>query len=617
MTLDASRKRTVIVIILLTASVSLLSYLLWPFEYTLTITNSKGNEVVSDVTIEDENGNIIVDSRGGQVRENLWKGVYIVTIHSNGYEIEKFEIDNRIGFDAEFEIRHDVVLEPIVISLNMFRFYDPTKTIRLSPEFLINGTDILGDAVNSEINVSSKVIYGNYTVAASTENFGRTFSLLGEKIVVNETKTDELTLGPNENFMVIDGKEVGYILNFLGDYLILSSDESVIDFDKGFPKQFYLYKKDHVVSMGDMVFLMCERRSYEISGADPTFFVPLDKNFRIAGSSENETDCYASALNGNIPSMLGGTEVSDFVFNDATGSSGGTNLEMVNLNSKERKVEVAFSFDIEAGRYVRDDNKGDGALSPCDRNLYSLGLDQDEIICDDADKIAWFSGLFNSTEDGYPWSSAVQGYRDIVSYSERYGIPVTHFIVQRDYKALGQLYPETTDYLREMVDKDLVEIGSHTRYHSNFETLDAQEILEDMRESKIFFEGEFNMTIEGFRAPYHRIGDYGDFVEALRSSGYSYWSNNPTSFDSGEIQQKPYNFAMTYSSISRLRSIMSSQERVVTLAHPWNLYYDEYTISGETYLRRNDTNAKLSRSSILTAISEGGVPLKLKDLNVN
>lgn len=424
---------------------------------------------------------------------------------------------------------------------------------------------------------------------------------------INETKILD-----KENYVSLTNEEAEYIINFLTDFLIFSKEDKLDIWDRGFPKQFYLYDKDMVISLGDMLLLFFEKQAYEIEGISyPTYFIPKNQSFKLVNRTSDVKEGYEFAIKGSIPKKISEKDLQSFVYQTLTGDDINFNYEIGDLNRKYRGIDIAFTFDIESGRYSAE--ASEIAISPCKDDNYSLGLEEDEKICDNPAYVAWMSPRDDKvtyTQYPYPQVSGILGFEEILDYSERYGIPTTNYIVKKDIVAFDILNKELVNRAKSLVKKGLFEVGSHTRYHTHLNMVDEELAKKELIESRLFLEEFFNTAVFGIRGPYlSMIGD-----SELAEAGYSYYSNAGSYFGKVpccDLINKPWNGEeyTAYTSPARFKKMMKEKEYIITLDHPWNMVYQDGDILTE------DPEIKDNyRAIILTAISNGGILVMAKDI---
>ena len=425
-----------------------------------------------------------------------------------------------------------------------------------------------------------------------------------------------------KDYVSLTNEEAEHIINFLTDYLVFSEEGRLDVEDRGFPKQFYLYDKDKVISLGKMLFLFFQRQTYEAMDInDPHYFIPKKQSFKLVGRASDVKEGYKLALNGNIPKKVSGMELQDFIYQILVKGGSNFNYDIDNLNTEHRGIEIAFTFDIESGRYVSE--ASEVAISPCKDENYSLGLEEGEKICGNPAYVAWMSprdDKITYTQYLYPQVSGILGFMEILNYSERYGIPTTNFIVKKDIVAFNILDTELVNKAKSLIKKGLFEVGSHTRYHTHLGHVDEKIAKKELIESKLFLEKFFNTTVSGFRAPYLSIlKDDETYVKALEEAGYTYYSSYPNEgWYSGkvpgyQIVHKPWNMERyaAYITPKEFREMIGEKEYIIALDHPWDMVYQDGNVLVEDpELRHN------YRAIVLTAISNGGIPVLLRDLKV-
>ena len=579
------------------------------FRYDLAIYNERGHTVSGNVSVFLWKIPIQSFRNASSFSTILPIGTYSITINAAGYNAGNLTFQNYNPLTKH--ISHRSELKSRIIDLSAFTFNDPTGTLRLDPLASINGTNILGDTVH-ETGVK-RFLYGKYNATLADPHFSASVQFHGDKLLLYGQETERMRLDPARTTLLLTPAEANYAMQYLADFLNLSSNR-YIQINPGFPQQFSLRRPDTVLSLGDMLFLLCEMNVYHNTGEEnPVYFIPWNKKYSMVDSTFNAQDCYAHALAGYIPQAINASSMS-IIAGDADYP-----LLDAQLNTKNRKLPIAFTFDIESGRYVHNGNKGLHAISPCSSAVFGLGLSDKERICD-ADMVGWFSPLLarSYSSHPYPWISGILGFKDILHYSERYGIPTTLYIVDREVRVMNQLEPELIGAARQLAETETVEIGSHTPYHINLDVFPLQKASDQLKESRHFLEETFNTTVSGFRGPYLSIvaGDVRTHELALQEAGYSYYSQDVLE-DEGiaSIISKPKNFDfISEGNQTRLANAIDVYGYIATLDHPWNFYYDEILVDDEVFLKENPENAAKAQAMVLLAISQGAIPVQMREL---
>ena len=608
--------RIVIWSILILTTLGGLTYLLWDFDYSLTVKNIRGHDVIANITITNSKGQVVAQTDNSEMRISLQKGRYALTVKRAGYVANTSSIINTIGFKRNNDIVQTVFLAPSFINLSHFNFTDPTLSKKLFPQIRVSGQNVLEEHVNQTIDASSLLMYGDYSVEIFDENFEFNTFFNGDTF----DEGDHIILNPNNKFILLTLKEFSYVNNFLRDYLSLN--ENIDSRDKGLPKQFYLYSRDLVISLGKIIFLFCEHQIYDQNAVElPLYFIPKKMEFIISDSVSNPAQCYISALEGKIPKKIADDSVQHSIYKKITNNQGNFDYSLPELNSEKRRLEISFTFDIESGRYVSQSNSP--AVSPCESEDYATGLEEDELICDEPALVAWMSprgGKITYQDHPYPQVSGILGFREILSYSELYGFPTTNFIVKKDILAFEKLEPEIIDRTKKLIEEGLFEVAAHTLYHTNLGEVELPVARSQVKESRKFLEQYFNVKVYGFRAPYlSKIGNKDTHEQALIDAGYEYYSESGL-YPDGDIIQKPWNSWNSEDSSHDYFSIKTSKEvrqlifekpYIITLDHPWNIAYTHEDIVHET-----PNGPDNLRTNILTTISNGAIPVLTKDIKI-
>lgn len=580
------------------------------YQFKLEIVNEFGDPVQTNVEIYFKETKVKSFYNQSTIEVILPIVDYSVIIDAEGYDPTSFNLNH--SNILEKRIQHKLKLKASIIDLSRLYVLDPTNTVRITPLITINGTDILDRDI--EMEDAKEFTYGNYDMVLKDPHFMGEAEIRGDKFYQYGWETDTIILDPGENMLWLSDLEVSYVENYLTDYLNLSSMD-YINVSPGYPQQFYLTSRDTILSLGDMLFLLCEKRLYEQQKeVNPNYFVPKNKKYTVVNSAFNLNDCYAHTLSGYIPALINRSNIAELV-----GSYPYYIYADNQLNTKEEVIPISFTFDIESGRYVNSDNKGNYAISPCEDNISSLGLS--DLVCD-ADEVGWFSPVIESTysEYPYPWVSGIIGFQEILEYSESYGLPLTLYLVDREVNVFEELAPEVIERTQYLVEQDLVEVGSHTSLHSNLAVIPLDNATKSLAQSRLFLMGKFNTSVTGMRGPYFSLvgNDVETHENTIYSAGYSYYAQEPYNEEGNlYITNKPFSYVfLTDGKQQEFVDKISLWKYIITLDHPWNFYYDEEEINNEVYLEENPKRALQARAMLLLAISQGAIPMKLENMEI-
>lgn len=577
------------------------------------VVNTLNNPVKSDIDVYLWKIKLFSANNNEKANFILPIGYYSIKISSEGYEDKVIKVINFNPFRKM--IKNNIIIEPSIIDINSLSVFDPTGTIKLSPFVSIKGTNILGEEIQ-EVGLKN-IVYGVYNATLTDPHFVGEIKINGSNFYQYNSEITSLKLNPGQNTRWLDKKDVDYVRNYVHDFLNLSSLD-YIKIDKGFPKQFYLTDKKLILSLGDIIFIVCESELYnQQKNQNPIYFVPSNKKYTVVENNFNVEDCYANALAGYIPSIINNTPISKVV----------GNYEYYiyvdeQLNKKSWKNSISFTFDIESGRYINEENKGDSAISPCKNKITKLGIDKEDLICDNADDIGWFSSVEEHTYSDYPypWVSGIKGTDEILTYSEKYGVPLTFYVVDRQINVFDLFNTSLNERIYDLVSQDLIEIGSHTVYHTNLNSVDKDESTRILQESKAFLEEKFNTTVTGLRGPYMSITnrDLLDHEIALRQAGYKYYAQDFYEIKALEdIKSKPWSYVfLTDGNQGDLINKIDNWAWVATLDHPWNHYYDGEYVGEDIKLKENPKRAIEARAMVLIALSNGAIPKMFKDVEI-
>ncbi len=466
------------------------------------------------------------------------------------------------------------------INLNKYEFYDTTGEIKLNALFYTKGTNIFKENISSDSNV---IMYGNYDVTIRDLIFEKNYIIKGNKLNIDKVGY----LLPGKTQLILSKEEFEYISNYF------------LDFQKYFfelPVQYYLYKKNHVVSLGDIILLQCEKEAFERNSRLPVYFIP---NENVYEEGYIEEDCYKSIIiNNKQPTNL---EILDIEY------------QAEDFNSKKTTTKISFTIDVESGRYLNEGNKGEHSINQCEAEIYSFGLEEHEKICDNADILPEFSNYIGEIEQ-YPWITGIKGFNEILDTSLEYGTPTTNFIVIRDLKVFEQLDPMIIRKIETLIEKDLIEIGVHTYYHRRLGG-DILDDKEDLKKSKKYFEQRFGIVIDGMRSPYfaHVENDRIKHAEVLKKLDYAYFSHFGGFEDLDGVSSLGQNFFLSQG-LDNLKNFIKENPYVLTISHSWDIGYYGEEKEGEIYLKQDDEELAYFRKAILLSLNEGAIFVKTKEL---
>ncbi len=555
--------RKVIAILAVLCSLFVLGYF-FPFSLRIDVVNEKGDAVNSNIEVY-WNNNRVRSVFGNNTKFLLPSGEYEIKVSSYGYQNESALLMNRlVSYKAVSEQR--IELSPKKVDLDV-GYYEPTGTVRLLPSITVEGVTIQGEQVNASFSKPPVLDFGFYAVRAETEDFLEDFLIEGDDIGARYLEP--------KNAIFLSLEEFSFVKNFYRDYLDM---QDAIDLNfKGHPKQYYLYYQDEVLSLGDMLLLLAEEEAYIKSGLEPVYFVLKGKEYSYGGED------YGDMLDGKA-----------YVDSE--------------LNQRLRKSDIAFSYDIESGRYVHQET----GISPCSDPVFLRHAENP--VCADADINPWFSEIVGD-ETGWPWVSGLSGIDLILDISEDYGIPATFYMVGYEVSVYEELEPDIVDRIQRLVDSGFIEIGSHT-YHHSLLGKDIDRDKEEANASRKFLEEKFETDVVGFRGPYlSLIGDDVEVnAEVLGSLGYEYASNED-SYSGEGAEGKPIRaYTLAHAPGSFLVQLGWWYDDIIVLDHPWNMYYSEIEVDDQIKLIKNSRSAELYKAKVLASVSYGFVPSLVRDI---
>jgi peptidoglycan/xylan/chitin deacetylase (PgdA/CDA1 family) len=126
-------------------------------------------------------------------------------------------------------------------------------------------------------------------------------------------------------------------------------------------------------------------------------------------------------------------------------------------------------------------------------------------------------------------------YTDVLPILQKYNAKATVYLVYNFLDNPNYLY---TWQVREIIDSNLVEIGSHTLNHTYLKGMTEEIIVNEINESKFELENAFNIKINSFAYPY---GAYNELTaKQVELAGYT----NAVTTDLGIISNTNNKFVL-------------------------------------------------------------------------
>jgi len=564
-------------------------FFLFPVRYSVSFENGKGEPIAGKI------------SAGFGFWNNTEQGENVAVWVPRGKHTLLFSAPYRVRVEElrrtwwnPLPVRKVVQLYPDTFTYENATFKD-LLGVEWSPEIRVQGKDIDGEHVELQGNRYSKIPFGTYNI---------TFE---KKWVSNETifypgdlTNNTILLVPNNQTVVLSEREVNWVKNFMRDYLDFSST-GMLELP-GWSRQFHIATKNVTLTLGDMLFVLCQEKEQH-----PVIFVPRT-NVYEKGEGEH---CYESLFEGKVPLTVNGIRSEQYFYNLLKGTKRTIPYEFGELNQRIHKLDWALSFDIEYGRYVPKVGLSNVTFSSCKVSSEYLTPEQ----CEDADFAGWVSQSTEHvwfTEYEYPVSSGLIGWRWMLELSDEYGIPTTQFLVSKDVDLFGKRDPVILEFAKQLAQEGLVEVGSHTRYHTRLSEVPYSVAVEELRQSKFELERTFNVRIQGFRNPYLSLIENSSSAteQALAETGYSYYSlygqPHVTTFNGTTIEHKPINFFgyLGYVDPKLLNDALGFQY-IISLDHPWNIQFHEKETPKGIVLEEAPRQPLQSKAFILEAMSRG------------
>lgn len=571
--------------IILVLAILLAIFLFFPVRYSISFVNTHDIPIVGVLEV---NGRSV---QGENVSLWAFRGRHHLTF-SAPYRVTVEEYRN--AWWNPLPVRRTVHLVPATFDFKETEFVD-LLGVEWQPEVVVHGKTIDGDPVDFVGDTHSAIPRGNYSITFQTKWLSNTL-----QIEPGDVAQRTVTLMPSERTVVLSEREAEWVLNFLRDYLEFSS--MGIMNTAGWPKQFHLATKNATLSLGDMLLVVCE-----VEKKSPILFVPKNNEYELS----EEGDCYTALLDGKVPSKIGNKRAEQVFYDALKGTKRQIPFAFGELNQRIHKLDWALSYDIEYGRYVPKVGVTRATFSSCEIAPEYLTPEQ----CENADFAGWPSnstGTWWYGEYGYPLSSGLLGWRWILELGDDYGIPTTQYFVSKDLDLFSRRDPVLFEVAQNLAREGLLEVGSHTRYHTRLSEVPYSTAVTELRESKKELEEKFNVTVSGFRNPYLSLINNSIELneQALSETGYSYYSlygvHRTVNINGSSVEHKPINFFgyLGYAEKNLLERGLNLPY-VISLDHPWNILFHEKTTPQGIMLDEAPQQPIQTKAFIFEAMSEG------------
>jgi len=566
---------------------------LLPAYYSVSFVNTKGAPVIGTVLVDG-------DVQRAVSGENVWfmlpRGQFTLT-YTGAFRAPQQE--QRPFWSNPYQ-RRAVILAPGTFDHGKTIFTEPYKLAFFSPEVRLKGMTIDGDAVDSAGDPHTKFPYGEYEAEYVTRFLSNDAGITPGDI------PDNVTLLPNKNTVILTEQEAKWVKNFMRDYLEFSA-QGIIS-GAGFPKQYRLFTRNATLSLGDMLFVLCQLSKRE----QPIIYAPRDQQYGGGGG----TDCYASLLEGRVPDVIDAKRAEQAIYEQVSDVTRTIPFAFGDLNQKKHALDWALSFDIEYGRYVPAEGVTPASATTCAVTSKYLSAEQ----CKDPDFAGWTTpakSVWWFGEYGYPVSSGLVGWRYILELGSNYGIPATHYIVSSDAHVFAEKDIALLKLSQKLAQQGLIEVASHTRHHTRLDKVPELVAREELLQSRLDLERLYDVPVTGFRPPYLSMvnGSTAATEAALRDAGYSYYSvygDQPGTL----VKHKPINFFgyLGYATPELLDAAFSQRRQVISLDHPWNILFRE---QGEpVVLEEAPAQPVQTKALILTALSRGAHFTTVRDIEI-
>lgn len=235
-------------------------------------------------------------------------------------------------------------------------------------------------------------------------------------------------------------------------------------------------------------------------------------------------------------------------------------LKYKNTDAKRMKIPVIMYHYVEYVKDTKDIVRKKLSITP-------LLFEQHLRVLKDAHYETYFVKDIPQILDGaidYSTQSAIltfddgyeDFYTDVFPLLKKYNMRATLYIITNYIGKKGFL---NETQIRELIDSDLVEIGSHTQDHIYLKVSPKDYADEQIRESKKTLEAMFNIKVKTFAYPYGAFNEYA--LSAVQRTGYT----AAVSVIPGTIQSKDNLFF-----ISRIRPELFTPASMVRVISEMN-----------------------------------------------
>jgi len=203
---------------------AVLAYVLLPTLYVVDFSSPKGIELNGAVNVS---GLLSFSASGGRVFLLLPRGRYFLAY---GAEQRQPQNESLPFWELIPFVHKKIILDPALFSFADVKFYEPYGLVELNPEIVVKGVTIDGDVFEKNGSKQTLFPYGEYEIDFKTDFFELNSS------VFPKNNAGLIRLLPNNNTVVLDEREAGWVAMFMGDYLDISAQGLLSD--GGFPRQF-------------------------------------------------------------------------------------------------------------------------------------------------------------------------------------------------------------------------------------------------------------------------------------------------------------------------------------------------------------------------------------------
>ena len=220
-------------------------FFFFPVRYSVSFQNGQGVSI--EGRIDGQVGIWNSDAEGENVTVWLPRGKQTL-VFSSPYRVQVEE--TRRTWWNPVPVRRVVQLRPDTFTYENATFKDVLGA-EWNPEIKVRGSNIDGKPIQFEGDRFSEIPFGTYNLTFQKKWISNE-TIFSPGDLTNQT----MLLIPNNESVILSKREVDWVENFMRDYLEFSSTGLLQS--PGYPKQFHIASKNATLTLGDMLFVLCQ-----------------------------------------------------------------------------------------------------------------------------------------------------------------------------------------------------------------------------------------------------------------------------------------------------------------------------------------------------------------------